>query len=73
MNAHIDWMKHAALLDQQPSNRRLVQENPTTRWQSPDMVRLRWSDQVEHGACIAGLIVWAASVAVLLYTLWGNP
>lgn len=63
------WMKHAALLDQQPSNRRLVQENPTTRWQSVELQRMSWSDQIESGACIAGLIVWAASVAALLFTL----
>ena len=72
MNAHIDWMKHAALLDRQPSNRRLVQQ-VTPRWQPADLQRMSWSDQVENGACIAGLIVWAASVAVLLFTLWGNP
>ena len=58
MNAHVDWMKHAALLDQQPSNRRLVQENPTTRWQPADLQRTRWADEIENGAGIAGLIVW---------------
>lgn len=63
----VDWMKHAALLDQQPSNRRLVQQ-VTPRWQPADLQRTRWADEIENGAGIAGLIVWAASVAVLLFT-----
>lgn len=63
------WMRHAALLDQQPSNRRLVQENPTTRWQSVELQRMSWSDQIESGAGIAGLILWGVSVAALLYNI----
>lgn len=63
----IDWNKHAALLDMQPSNRRLVQSAPTTRWQSADLARMAWSDQVESGACIAGLIVWGLAIAALLW------
>jgi hypothetical protein len=71
MNAHIDWMKHAALLDSQPSNRRLVQDI-TPRQQPSDMARLSWADQIESGAGMAGLIVWGVSVAALIYTLWST-
>lgn len=63
----IDWNKHAALLDMQPSNRRLVQSAPTTRWQSADLARMRWSDQVERGAGIAGLIVWGALIVAMVW------
>ena len=67
----IDWQKHAALLDLQPSNRRLVQ-NITPRQQPSEMARLSWADQIESGAGMAGLIVWGVSVAALLHILWSN-
>lgn len=62
------WMRHAALLDQQPSNRRLVQQ-VTPRWQSVELQRMHWSDQIESGAGIAGLILWGVSVAALIYNI----
>lgn len=62
-----DWNKHAALLDMQPSNRRLVQSAPASRWQSADLARMTWSDQVERGAGFAGLIVWGVVIAGLLW------
>lgn len=62
----IDWNKHAGLLDQQPSNRRLVQSALTTRWQPADLARVPWSDQVERGAGIAGLVVWVVVVVALV-------
>lgn len=67
----VDWMKHAALLDLQPSNRRLVQDI-TPRQQPSDMARMSWADQIENGACYAGLILWGVSVVALLFTLWSN-
>lgn len=69
MNAAPDWMRHAALLDAQPSNRRLVQERPTLRWQPTELQRTRWADEIESGACIAGLIVWAVSIIALITIL----
>ena len=67
----IDWQKHAALLDLQPSNRRLVQDI-TPRQQSSDLARMSWADQIENGAGMAGLIVWGVSVVALLFTLWST-
>jgi hypothetical protein len=64
-------MKHAALLDLQPSNRRLVQDI-TPRQQPSDMARLSWADQIENGAGMAGLIVWGVSIAALLHILWST-
>lgn len=64
----VDWMKHAALLDRQPSNRRLVQQ-VTPRWQSIELQRTRWADEIENGAGIAGLILWGVSVAALIYNI----
>lgn len=64
----VDWMKHAALLDRQPSNRRLVQQ-VTPRWQSVELQRTRWADEIENGAGIAGLILWGVSVAALIYNI----
>ena len=67
----IDWQKHAALLDLQPSNRRLVQDI-TPRQQSSDLARMSWADQIENGACYAGLIAWGVSIAALLHILWST-
>ena len=63
----IDWNKHAALLDAQPANRRLVQQAITPRQQPPDMARARWANEIENGAGIAGLIVWGALIVAMVW------
>lgn len=67
-----DWQRHAALLDLQPSNRRLLQEAVTPRQQPADIARMSFSDQIERGAGFAGLIVWGVFVVAALMRLLGG-
>lgn len=64
MNAH-DWMRHAALLDAQPSNRRLVQQNPTTRWQPADMARADWA-RTDHAHRLSAAITTIAITTLFI-------
>ena len=58
----VDWQKHAALLDMQPSNRRLLQESRTPR-QLSDVGWTGWGDE-KVAYRLDSIICWGATACI---------